>query len=178
MNEISFSEKAAEPSENSFQIKEKMNIRRAGALEAEQLTRVALASKNYWKYPDSWIAEWRESLTITPDFVFWNDVFAATIGEKIIGFYALVAEKGKFRLEHFWIEPEFIGKGIGRCLLRHAVRRAIELDAKTIEIVSDPNAEKFYKKAGATRIGEEITEIKGERRILPRLEIKTKGLKV
>lgn len=155
-----------------------MNIRRAGALEAEELTRVALASTSYWKYPESWISAWRESLTITPDFVFWNDVFAAMIDDKIVGFYALVSEKGKIRLEHLWIEPKFIGNGVGGSLLRHAIKRACSLNAESIEIVSDPNAEEFYKKAGARRVSEEITEIEGEQRILPRLEIKTKNTKL
>lgn len=151
-----------------------MQIRRVGALEADELTRIAFASKRHWKYPESWLAAWEKDLTITPDFVFWNDVFAATVSDEIIGFYALVSEYGKFRLEHLWIKPEFIGGGAGRKLLRHAVNRAIESYAESIEIVSDPNAEEFYEKMGAKRIGEEITEIEGELRILPRLRIETK----
>lgn len=176
MSETAFAKMTIEPSKNRCDTQKKINIRRVGALEAQELTRVALASKNYWKYPESWIAAWREDLTITPEFVFWNDVFAATIDDEIAGFYALVSEKGKFQLEHFWIEPEFIGSGIGRRLLYHAVERAGCLNAESIEIVSDPHAEDFYKKAGAKRVGEEISEIAGERRILPRLEIKTNSI--
>jgi ribosomal protein S18 acetylase RimI-like enzyme len=156
------------------EIKKPMQIRRARALEADELTRIARASKSYWKYPESWLAAWENDLTVTPDFVFWNEVFAATAGDEIIGFYALVSEDGQFRLEHLWIKPEFIGGGIGRELLRHAVNLAITLNAEAIEIVSDPHAAEFYEKMGARRVGEEITEIDGRPRILPRLRIATK----
>jgi ribosomal protein S18 acetylase RimI-like enzyme len=177
MSKISLPEKTVKPSERRCETKMKINIRRAGASDAEQLTRLARASKKHWKYPASWLAARREDLVITPDFVFWNDVFAATIDGVIVGFYALVSEKGRSRLEHLWIEPEFTGQEIGRRLLRHAVWRAFESNAESIEIVSDPHAEEFYKKAGATRIGEEVAEIECERRILPRLEIKTGRLR-
>jgi hypothetical protein len=42
---------------------------------------------------------------------------------------------------------------------------------KSVEISSDPNAEGFYKKMGAYRVGESTSELDGEPRILPRLSI-------
>lgn len=148
-----------------------MELRRAKALEAEELTRIAQESKRFWKYPEQWISLWKEALTVTPDFVFWNDVFIATNEDESLGFYALVNNKERLILEHLWVKPKYIGKGIGRKLLRHAVNRAIALNATSIEIVSDPNAEDFYKKMGAKRIGEEITFMEGMERVLPRLQI-------
>lgn len=40
-----------------------------------------------------------------------------------------------------------------------------------IEIISDPNAEGFYRNAGAIPIGEVISSIEGQQRRLPRLAI-------
>jgi hypothetical protein len=44
-----------------------------------------------------------------------------------------------------------------------------------IEIVSDPNAEGFYRKMGAHRIGESVSEIDGQPRRLPRLTVDPKA---
>jgi GNAT superfamily N-acetyltransferase len=148
-----------------------MEIKRARAAEAERLTRIAHDSKRHWKYPEQWIAQWQEALTITPDFISRNDVFAALVEGEIIGFYALATEPDRLVLEHLWIAPEYIGRGAGRRLLRHALARAAELKAAAVEIVSDPHAESFYTKMGAVKIGEEVTDLNGAPRILPRLRI-------
>lgn len=57
-----------------------MKIIRAGAADAGKLTSIALNSKRYWKYPEQWMTQWTQALTITPDYVFWNDVYSALIG--------------------------------------------------------------------------------------------------
>jgi GNAT superfamily N-acetyltransferase len=74
-------------------------------------------------------------------------------------------------LEHLWVSPEHIGTGVGRKLFAHAVDKAISLNAKSIDIESDPNAEEFYKRMGAKRIGENVTQVEETKRILPRLRV-------
>lgn len=147
------------------------SFRRANFADTESLTEIAFAAKSHWGYPKSWLEAWREDLTITPEFVARHEVFAAIEQEKPVGFYALVSSDGKTELDHLWVLPERIGKGIGRQLLAHALDRARLLNIATIEIVSDPNAEAFYLKAGATRIGEVLSTVEGQQRSLPRLVI-------
>ena len=144
-------------------------IRRAEPEEAACLTEIAFAAKRHWGYPESWIEVWREDLTVTPDFIQWNEVFVANENGRLTGFYALVTSEGKTELDHLWVLPEQIGKGVGRQLLQHALDRVAAVGGTVIEIVSDPNAEGFYLKAGAVKIGEVISEIEGKTRILPRL---------
>ncbi len=150
-------------------------IRRANSEEAATLTEIAFAAKRHWGYPEGWLEAWRDGLTITPDFIELHEVFAATKSDKLIGFYVLVTDDGKTELEHLWVLPEQIGKGIGRQLLAHATERAASIGAQRIEIVSDPNAEGFYRKAGATQIGEVISTIEAQQRRLPRLSLDTFG---
>jgi GNAT superfamily N-acetyltransferase len=71
-----------------------------------------------------------------------------------VGFYALVGEGSQIELEHLWVLPEHMSAGIGRALFAHAVRRAASLNADLLEIESDPNAEGFYRRMGAIRVGE------------------------
>ena len=59
--------------------------------------------------------------------------------------------------------------GVGRALFNQIAERATALDAKTLELSADPNAEGFYQRMGATRIGEVRSEIEGQPRILPRM---------
>jgi len=52
------------------------------------------------------------------------------------------------------IDPRHMRKSIGRALFQHTKRRAEELGLHTLELSADPNAERFYERMGAKRIGE------------------------
>jgi GNAT superfamily N-acetyltransferase len=144
-------------------------IRHAEPDEAEALSRIAFAAKGHWGYPEHWMERWREGLTITPDFVRGSEVHVAIFEEEPAGFYALVGESPKIVLEHLWVLPERMGTGLGRALFEHALRRAADLGAEVMGIEADPNAEGFYRRMGARRVGEEVYELDGRRRVLPLL---------
>ena len=146
-----------------------VEIVRASPGDAGVLTRIAFAAKSYWGYPERWIELWQEALTITPEFISDNEVYGAVFEEELGGFYALVERGREVELEHLWVSPEHIGAGIGRALFDHAVRRAAALGATTLSIEADPNAEGFYRRMGARRVGENVYEIEGHRRELPLL---------
>ena len=136
---------------------------------ADALTRIAFAAKRYWGYPESWIQHWRESLTITLEFVRNNRVYAAVSGGEPCAFYALTSTGGELELEHLWVLPGWIGSGVGRLLFEHAVSEAARQGATTVAIEADPNAEGFYLRMGARRVGENVYEIVGRKRKLPLL---------
>jgi GNAT superfamily N-acetyltransferase len=150
-------------------VSSEVEIVRAEPDDADALTRIAFAAKSYWGYHERWIEQWQEALTITPRFITDNEVYAAVFDEAMGGFYALVERGREVELEHLWVSPEQIGTGIGRALFEHAVRRAAALGAKTLSIEADPNAEGFYRRMGARRVGENVYEIEGHRRELPLL---------
>jgi GNAT superfamily N-acetyltransferase len=152
-----------------------MEIRRASPGDADHLTRIAFAAKRYWGYPERWIEQWSESLTITPDVVRRNEVYAAVVEGEMVGFYALVGEGREIGLEHLWVLPEFIGTGVGRALFDHAVRRAVSMNAEVLSIESDPNAEGFYRRMGARRVGEISYPIDGQKRTLPLLIVEARN---
>ncbi|MFZ0063804.1 MAG: GNAT family N-acetyltransferase [Pyrinomonadaceae bacterium] len=148
-----------------------MNIRAATSQEAAELTRIAHEAKRHWGYPEHWLQRWDTDLTITPEFIAANHVFVAEDGDRLSGFYALTIKGEKAELEHMWVAPDSIGSGVGKELFLDAMQKAAELRVTTVEILSDPNAEGFYQKMGAYRVGESTSEIDGEPRILPRLSI-------
>jgi GNAT superfamily N-acetyltransferase len=152
-----------------------LKIRRAYPEEAERLTRIAHDAKRHWGYPEHWIKHWQDDLTISPDFVAANQVYVAESEGDLLGFYALIVRSDKAVLDHMWVVPEHIGTGVGKELFIHAMRNAAGQDLSEVEISSDPNAEGFYKKMGAYRIGESVSEIEGQPRALPRLTIDPKS---
>ena len=149
----------------------KIQIRRAKPDEAETLTAIAQAAKRHWGYPENWIEHWKADLTIAPEFIADNEVYVAVAGEQILGCCAIVLRDSLAELEHMWIKPELIGTGVGRALFMHAKERAANLKVPALEISADPNAEGFYKRMGAKRIGKVRSEIEGQPRVLPRMSV-------
>ncbi len=148
-----------------------IQIRRAQPDEAAVLTEIAHAAKRHWGYPESWIEHWKDDLTITPDFIASNEMYVAVAGEEIAGCCALVMSDSLAELEHMWIRPAHMGNGVGRALFNQIAERATKLGAKTLELSADPNAQGFYQRMGATRIGEVRSKIEGQERALPRMSI-------
>jgi GNAT superfamily N-acetyltransferase len=144
-------------------------IQRALQGDASILTRIAFVAKAHWGYPERWMERWREDLTITPEYVHQNEVHVAIAEGGPAGFYALVGEGRRVELEHLWVLPERMGEGVGRALFEHALRTAASLGAGVVGIEADPNAEGFYKRMGASHVGEIVYEIDGRERVLPLL---------
>jgi GNAT superfamily N-acetyltransferase len=148
-----------------------IQIRRATPDEAAVLTEIAFAAKRHWGYPESWIRHWQTYLTITPEFIRDNEMYVAMKGEEIVGCGALCVNQSAAELEHLWIRPEHMGAGIGRVLFTYIKERAMNLKLPSLELNADPNAEGFYERMGARRIGEVRSEIEGKPRVLPRMMI-------
>ena len=148
-----------------------MIIRRALPNESPVLTEIAHDAKRHWGYPENWIQHWQSDLTVTSDFVRENAVYVAEKDGELMGFYALTVRDEKAELEHMWVAPKHIDQGIGKELFVHAMQEAAGQNVSAVEISSDPNAEGFYRKMGAQKIGEVASEIGGKQRILPRLSV-------
>lgn len=151
-----------------------LNLRVRPALpeDAEALTKIAHDAKRHWGYPERWIKHWQADLTISSGYLANNPVFVAESDGKIVGFYSLVIRKDKAELDHLWVMPEYIGTGVGKALFFHAMQDAAGRQISDVQISADPNAEGFYTKMGAYRIGETVSEIDGQPRSLPLMNIK------
>jgi len=77
----------------------------------------------------------------------------------------------KAELEHMWVQPVYIGTGIGKDLFLDAMERAATMNVSEVELSADPNAAGFYERMGATRIGELDSEVDGKPRKLPRMKV-------
>ena len=144
-----------------------MKIVSARSEEAKALTDIAVAAKRHWGYPEGWIRRWSDILTITPEYVEAHPTFVAVVDEKAVGFCALKIKSREALLDHLWVLPIFMGRGVGRALFAHAEEAARRVGVAEMKIVGDPHAEGFYRRMGAAVYGRESAEMEGEERYLP-----------
>ena len=101
-----------------------VRIRKADPAERETLSEFARAAKRHWGYPAAWMALWEDELAFAPDgFDEWQ-VWCASVGGEVVGVASLGRDGDEAELENLWVLPDFIGRGVGKALFRHAVRLA------------------------------------------------------
>lgn len=71
-----------------------------------------------------------------------------------LGFYGLRGGPPEAELTFLFVEPAYIGTGVGHTLWGHCLGVASSLGIARIRIESDPLAEGFYVSMGATRVGD------------------------
>lgn len=136
-------------------------IRLAKVSEADYLTSLADRSKSYWPYDAEYLKLCRAVTKVTVQDIEQWPVLVAVKNENILGFAALSEINGEKMLDHLWIEPAYIGRGVGRELFLAIAEKAQDLGWAEFVVASDPYAEKFYLTMGATRIGERVESRKG-----------------
>lgn len=119
--------------------------------EAADLSDIALKAKGYWGYSGEQLELWkREFLTVSPDYIKANRVWTAAVGTAQLVGFAVVEQHGEeLVLEHLWVLPEYMGRGVGKRLFLHVAARVPEF-----VFTSDPHADDFYRKMGAQKIGD------------------------
>ena len=138
-----------------------MEIRRALTTEAETLSALAVESKAHWGYSIEDMARWRDQLTITVADIVEQRIWVGVVEGEIVGFYALVPSAEAWELAHLWVTPRFMGQGIGKALLAHALDVTLGGVANSVTVDADPNAEAFYVSCGAIRCGQIPAPISG-----------------
>ncbi|MEL7002057.1 MAG: GNAT family N-acetyltransferase [Bacteroidota bacterium] len=124
-----------------------MKFRSAELSDLQSLNSISVKSKAYWGYPDSWMKNWSDVLTLDPAQLSEQNILVLEVESKIIGFCSIVEEVQNYEILHLWILPEYIGKGLGKKLLDQAISQFVKSN-KPIVVEADPNAEIFYQRQG------------------------------
>jgi GNAT superfamily N-acetyltransferase len=143
--------------------------------EADMLSDLAFRSKAHWGYPPEFMEACRDELTVTSSAIAAGRVFVLDDHWTPVGVYSLDdLPDGGIELGHLFVEPGRFGTGVGRQLVEHACRTAHALGYRRLVIQGDPNAEGFYARCGAVRIGDrQSASIPGRK--LPLFEIDLDG---
>lgn len=140
--------------------------------DSELLTEVSFAAKRYWNYPQENFDIWRDELTITPDYIDSNIVYVIMSDNILAGYFSIVELKSHleicgveirkgFWLDHMFLKPEFIGKGLGTQMFVFMKNICREKLISELGIMADPNAKGFYEKMGCEYTGELPSTITG-----------------
>ena len=104
-----------------------LRIRRARAPEAPELTELSLRSKALWGYDAAFLARCRIAMQVKEANVETQPHYVAEIDGRIAGFYGFEPLEDGIGLDYMFVDPEFIGRGVGRALMDHAVALARDL---------------------------------------------------
>ncbi|HUH01045.1 MAG TPA: GNAT family N-acetyltransferase [Kofleriaceae bacterium] len=146
-----------------------LTYRPARSTDLAAMSRVALAAKRTWGYPEGWIELWRDELEYSAETLDRHEIYCAEWVGAIIGVVSISIDGEVGEVEGLWVLPEHGGRGVGRALMALAIQRAAARGASVLRIASDPHAEGFYRRLGARLVGY-VESLPAGRR-LPRLEL-------
>ena len=129
-------------------------VRPARPDEAPFLSELAIRSKGYWGYDAAFLERCRDELAVRPDRLTALRAHVLEGEGAILGFFTLAGDPPEGELEKLYVDPKAVGAGVGGKLLRAACDVARREGFRRLLIHSDPNAEPFYLRQGAHRVGE------------------------
>jgi len=129
-------------------VAEDFSIRPARADEGERLRGIARAAKAHWGYDEDWVRGWAAQGDFTPEALAGKPVLVAEFGGHALGFASLIPQGEVCVLGDLWIDPDWIGRGIGTRLFEACAERARDLGATRMEWEAEPKAVGFYEKLG------------------------------
>ncbi len=119
--------------------------------EEAELTELALRSKGHWGYSAEFLDACRPELTVRPEQL--ADILVAESDGVLAGFRLLLVEGARGELEALFVDPPFIGSGVGRVLMEEVLATARTRGVQTLILDADPGAEAFYARFGARTTG-------------------------
>jgi GNAT superfamily N-acetyltransferase len=135
-----------------------VRIRDAKRDEAAVLEALQRRSSDVWE-------QYREQLAAHPDVIELPQAFidngwvrvAADEDDTPLGFSVVIPDDGAAdELDGLFVEPEHMGRGVGRALVEDAVTRSSARGANALEVTAGP-AQGFYERTGFRVIGDAQT---------------------
>jgi GNAT superfamily N-acetyltransferase len=150
-----------------------LRIRAGVAEEAALLREIAIAAKSHWGYDQAWVRQWVEGGGFSDEALRGRNIYVAEIAGQTVGWAALVPKGDVCWLDDLWIDPSWIGKGVGSQLWRHVAALARAQGALRLEWEAEPNAIGFYEKMGATYLRDSDSSERD--RVLPIMGVTLEG---
>jgi GNAT superfamily N-acetyltransferase len=132
-------------------------VRNATVNEQRELTQLCVRATMCSGYDEAFIDRVMPGLTITVPLIAGGCVQVAERGPgEVVGVVTVTTTslQGIALLYGIYVDPAHWRCGVGRMLFEAAATRVKALKAGALMIYAEPSAEGFYKRMGATRIGE------------------------
>ncbi len=123
-------------------------VRVARPDEGEVLRQIAANAKAHWGYEPGEVQSWASTLDLSPETLRKRFVLVAELDSKPVG-WAAADDKGEmWWLDDLWVEPDFMGQGLGAELFENVANKARAAGAIRMEWEAERNALGFYEKLG------------------------------
>jgi GNAT superfamily N-acetyltransferase len=138
-----------------------VRIRPVAPDEGERLREIAIAAKGYWGYDRDRVREWANIGDLSPAGLRQKDFYIASVEGTVVGWAAAIGKGDVWWLDDLWIEPKWMGKGIGSRLFHHAAERGRRAGRVRMEWEAEPNALGFYEKMGGRHLRNSVPGVWG-----------------
>ena len=120
---------------------------------------IAVEAKAHWGYDRALVEEWALGGDFEPESLRKRLLYVAEAEGRPVGWAALIPRGEVGWLEDLWVEPAWIGRGVGRMLFEHVAAEARQRGARRLEWEAEPNARGFYERMGGSYVRDsEVTE--------------------
>jgi GNAT superfamily N-acetyltransferase len=136
-----------------------IQLRPGHEADFERLREIAVEAKAHWGYDRARVEEWVLAGDFEPESLRERLLFVAEAEGHPVGWAALIPRGEVGWLEDLWVDPAWIGRGLGRKLFERVAAEARERGARRLEWEAEPNASGFYEHMGGSYVRDsEVTE--------------------
>jgi N-acetylglutamate synthase-like GNAT family acetyltransferase len=131
---------------------------RARAEELASINDLIARSKAHWPWPEDYLEHSLSLLKITPGYLSNALTFEMMDSDrKLVGFLSLEErDTSSGLLDHLWIDPPQIGKGLGSIACDHAFGVARQEGWSALFVLPDLPSVGFYERKGFRDTGERV----------------------
>jgi GNAT superfamily N-acetyltransferase len=129
-----------------------IRIREGTEADFERLRAIAVEAKAHWGYDRALVEEWAQGGDFEPESLRRRLVYVAEEDGRPVGWAALIPRGEVGWLEDLWVEPAWIGRGLGRALFERVAAEARQRGARRLEWEAEPNAQGFYEHMGGSYV--------------------------
>jgi GNAT superfamily N-acetyltransferase len=126
-----------------------IRIREGAEADFERLRAIAVEAKAHWGYDRALVEEWAQGGDFEPESLRRRLLYVAEEDGRPVAWAALIPRGEVGWLEDLWVDPAWIGRGLGRALFEHVADEARQRGARRLEWEAEPNAQGFYRHMGA-----------------------------
>ena len=115
-------------------------------------------SKSHWDWPADYLERALRLLRVLPGHLERTHSFEVWAAQTstLVAFFSLDASGSQPLLENLWVEPRYLGRGIGTFACKHIFRFASQKGWTEISVMPDPPSEGFYAELGFVDTGERM----------------------
>ena len=139
-----------------------LTLRQALPSEADTARELIGRSMAVWDKPAGNLEEAIGLMSLSAADIERDEAWVFDDGERMVGFLRISLAGHEAEIEELHLEPEWIGRGLGRRLFEHGVERARARNARLLIWSTDRYALGFYLAMGGVITGSEPSGIEGD----------------